>query len=219
MFAHIFFYEPAEATNLQQAIGRHLDNEIIRSGLLNLVRLFPPDDVVPEPEFRGVHHLPATAVRSVIEQLYALPVAVAYDLRQTSQALAPAGGRDPYRPVEAFARPFSSLLSIDVIRPIREKSETAIPTGLIVEDVRSRLAALQGVVDWLFAQNAITTTAGSPLLRLAKKPFRFQATFNPLNAADLDVLLACELLESRVPENARTVGDVTRQDDGRQRDH
>jgi hypothetical protein len=32
---------------------------------------------------------------------------------------------------------------------------------------------------------------------LAKRPFRFQATFNPLNAADLDVLLACELLENR----------------------
>src|SRR3546814_7006337 len=72
-YAHIFFYEPAEATNLQRAIGRHLDDERIRSGLLHLVRLFPPEDVVPEPEFRGVHHLPATAIRSVIEQLCALP--------------------------------------------------------------------------------------------------------------------------------------------------
>src|SRR3546814_12541519 len=36
-----------------------------------------------------------------------------------------------------------------------------------------------------------------PLLRLAKKPFRFQASFDPLNAIDLDVLLACELLENR----------------------
>jgi hypothetical protein len=106
-YAHIFFYEPAEATNLQQAIGRHLDNEIIREGLLHLVRLFPPEEVVPEPEFRGVHHLPATAIRSVLEQLYALPVVVAYDLRQTSEALALVGAETPYRPAEAFARPFS----------------------------------------------------------------------------------------------------------------
>src|SRR5262249_30069027 len=35
------------------------------------------------------------------------------------------------------------------------------------------------------------------LLRLAKKPFRFHASFDPLNAVDLDVLLACELLENR----------------------
>jgi len=39
---------------------------------MSTVRIFPPDDVVPEPEFRGAHHLPATAVRSVVEQLYAL---------------------------------------------------------------------------------------------------------------------------------------------------
>src|SRR3546814_8146531 len=91
-YAHIFFYEPAEATNLQRAIGRHLDDERIRSGLLHLVRLFPPEDVVPEPEFRGVHHLPATAIRSVIEQLWALPVAVAFDLRQVSRAIEVAGG-------------------------------------------------------------------------------------------------------------------------------
>lgn len=65
-YAHIFFYEPAEAANLQRAIGRHLDNEVIRAGLLHLVRLFPPEDIVPEPEFRGVHHLPATAIRSVL---------------------------------------------------------------------------------------------------------------------------------------------------------
>ncbi|PDQ20096.1 hypothetical protein CN311_16000 [Mesorhizobium sanjuanii] len=197
VYAHIFFYEPAEATNLQQAIGRHLDNVTIREGLLHLVRLFPPEEVVPEPEFRGVHHLPATAIRSVLEQLYALPVIVAYDLRQTSQALALVGAEAPYRPSEAFARPFSSLLSIDVIRPIREGSETAIPTSAIVADVSARLDALQGVIRWLFDQNALATADGRPMLRLAKKPFRFQASFDPLNAADLDVLLACELLENR----------------------
>ena len=196
-YAHIFFYEPSEATNLQQAIGRHLDNEIIREGLLHLVRLFPPEEVVPEPEFRGMHHLPATAIRSVLEQLYALPVVVAYDLRQTSEALALVGAEAPYRPAEAFARPFSSLLSIDVIRPIRERNPNALPTSAIVEDVSARLDALQGVIKWLFAENAVATAAGRPLLRLAKKPFRFQASFNPLNAADLDVLLACELLENR----------------------
>ena len=106
IFAHIYFYEPAEAVNLQRAVGRHLDNQHIRSGLLNLVRLFPPEDVVPEPEFRGVHHLPATAVRSVIEQLWALPISVAHDLRQVSQVLADNGARSAYHPEQRFARPF-----------------------------------------------------------------------------------------------------------------
>jgi len=35
------------------------------------------------------------------------------------------------------------------------------------------------------------------MLRLAKKPFRLHATFDPLQAGDLDVLRALELLENR----------------------
>lgn len=196
--AHIFFYEPAEATSLQNAIGRHLDHEMIRNGLLHLVRLFPPEDVVPEPEFRGVHHLPATAVRSVVEQLFALPVSVSNDLRQVSQALAKAGAGPAYNPADGFYRQFSSLLSIDVIRPIREGDADALSVEAVRDDVSRRLGALQGIVAWLFAKSASVEAAeGKPLLRLAKKPFRFHATFDPLNAVDLDVLVACELLENR----------------------
>ncbi len=195
--AHIFLFEPPEAVNLQRAVGRHLEDTRIRSGLLNLVRLFPPDDVVPEPEFRGVHHLPATAVRSVLEQLYALPVSVSYDLRQVSEALLNAGGGPAYIPAEGFERPFSSLLSIDVIRNLRDGRKGAKTPEQIKADVVGRLSALQGVVEWLFARNAEASKAGGPLLRLAKKPFRFQETFDPLNAVDLDILVACELLENR----------------------
>jgi len=197
IFAHIFFYEAAEAINLQKAIGRHLDDPRIRGGLLHLVRLFPPEEVVPEPEFRGAHHLPATAVRSVLEQLYALPTAVSYDLRQTSQALAAVGGGPAYLPAPGFERPFSALLSIDVIRGFREAAIGAPTSAAIEADVSARLAALDGVVAWLFAQHADAEGRGVPLLRLNKRPFQFQQSFNPLEAGDLDVLLACELLENR----------------------
>lgn len=197
VYAHIFLFEPTEAINLQKAVARHLDDERIRGGLLHLVRLFPPEDVVPEPEFRGMHHLPATAVRSVMEQLYALPVAVSYDLRQVSGALAGAGGGPAYVPQDGFERPFSSLLSMDVIRNLRDGRPLAKSPDEITSDVRSRLDALYGVIRWLFAENEKAKAAGAPVLRLAKKPFRFQATFDPLNAVDLDVLLACELLENR----------------------
>lgn len=197
VIAHIFLFEPAEALNLQKAVGRHLDDPRVREGLLNLVRLFPPEDVVPEPEFRGIHHLPATAVRSVLEQLFALPVAVSYDLRQVSAALAGLGGGPQYQPADGFERPFSSLLSIDVIRSLREGARGAKTTAQIQSDVQGRLEALHGVIEWLRARNEEATVLGSPLLRLSKKPFRFQETFDPLDVKDLDVLLACELLENR----------------------
>lgn len=206
LYSHIFFFEPSEAKTLQAAIGRHLGNPFIRGGLLNLVRLFPPDEVVPEPEFRGMHHLPATAVRSVVEQLFAVPATVAYDLRQVSQALSAAGGGPSYTPAEGFHREFSSLLSIDVIRPIRDGKSTAHSLDDVRADVAARLTALGGVIQWLYEKNREATDAGAPLLRLAKKPFRFHANFDPLNAVDLDVLLACELLEERAGRLEALVG-------------
>lgn len=193
--AHIFLYEPAEAANLQRAVGRHLEDPRIRGGLLHLVRLFPPEDVVPEPEFRGAHHLPATAVRSVVEQLYGLSASVAYDLRQVSGALAASGAiRAPYAPEPGFARPFSSLLSIDVIRGLREGRPRSPDVTQVSADVAARLRTLGQIVGWLFAENA---AAPEPMLRLNKRPFRLHASFDPLNADDLDLLLACEILESR----------------------
>lgn len=193
--AHIFIFEPAEARAIQAAIGRHLTDPQVRTGLLHAVRLFPPDDVVPEPEFKGAHHLPATAVRSVIEQLYALPTTVAYDLRQVSEALLAAGQIDTsYTPVGLFQRDFSSLLAMEVIRSLREGKRDAVRVDQVEADVRNRLETVARLVDWLTSQNA---AANPPFLRLEKQPFRFQSTLNPLDAGDLDLLHAYELLDSR----------------------
>jgi hypothetical protein len=199
LYAHIFLYEAAEAIALQSAVGRHLDDPRVRTGLLHMVRLFPPDEVVPEPEFRGMQHLPATALRSVVEQLLCLPVTVSYDLRQVSRALFAAGLiADAYVPGAPFERPFSSLLALDVSRNMREARRGAADQDAIRSDVSARLSASRAIADWLRAEHRRRIEAGEqPMLRLNKQPFRLQATFNPLDAGDLDVLRAFELLENR----------------------
>lgn len=192
---HIFIYEPTEAKAIQAAIGRHLDDLDIRSSLLHAVRLFPPDDVVPEPEFKGAHHLPATALRSVVEQLYALPCKVSYDLRQVSETIASAGGiAEPYAPAGVFRRDFSSLLAMEAIRSLREGGKDGVTVAQVEADVRARLNTTAELVPWLQHENLASVT---PFLRLEKQPFRFQATLDPLNAGDLDLLHAYELLDSR----------------------
>ena len=199
LYAHIFLYEAAEAVALQNAVKRHLDDPRVRIGLLHMVRLFPPDEVVPEPEFRGMQHLPATALRSVVEQLLSLPVMVSYDLRQVSGALFAAGLiTHEYAPGAPFERPFSSLLSLEVSRNLREKRPGGPGRDAIRSDVAARLSATQAIADWLRAEHRRRLEAGGqPMLRLNKQPFRLQATFNPLDAGDLDVLRAFELLENR----------------------
>src|SRR5690606_26034013 len=47
LYAHIFVYEATEALALQNAVKRHLEDPRVRVGLLHMVRLFPPDEVVP----------------------------------------------------------------------------------------------------------------------------------------------------------------------------
>lgn len=199
LYAHIFVYEATEALALQNAVKRHLEDPRVRAGLLHVVRLFPPDEVVPEPEFRGMQHLPATALRSVVEQLLSLPVTVSYDLRQVSAALHRAGlVATAYDPASGFERPFSSLLALDVSRNLREGRGKGPDADAIRTDVSARLAATQAISDWLRAEHRRRSLAGElPMLRLNKQPFRLQATFNPLDAGDLDVLRAFELLENR----------------------
>lgn len=197
--AHIFFYEASESRSLQGAIQRHLADPRIRAGLLHMVRLFPPEDIIPEPEFRGIDHLPATAVRSVMEQLFALPATVSYDLRQVSQSLVYSGDFSvPYVPEASFERPFSSLLSIEISRALREKKAGAGLIDEVQRDVRQRLRSTLAIVRWLERVHDKRVAEGkAPLLRLTKRPFRFQATFDPIDMADLDALAALELLENR----------------------
>lgn len=197
--AHIFMYEPKEALNLQNAVKRHLQDPRVREGLLHMVRLFPPDDIIPEPELRGMQHLPATALRSVVEQLFALPVEASYDLRQVSQALLSKGLVETgYSPAPGFERRFSSLLSLAVSRGLRERRRGAHDANAVGLDVSARLSATRAIADWLKSEHTRRVDAGQgAMLRLKKKPFRLHATFDPLNAQDLELLRAFELLENR----------------------
>ena len=199
---HIFVYEPSEANDLRDALANHLDDSNIRTGLIHLVRMFPPEEVrAPEPEYRGAHHLPASALRSVMEQLYVLPAKVSYDLARVSNALVEATPplQSPYLPSSLFARPFSARLSIDVMRQFGDKPEWVEATR---QDAIARLSAMQGLCQWILADNA---QSGHDFLRLRKPPFRFQEQFHPLDAVDLDVLLAQELLQSRAERLAALV--------------
>ena len=144
-----------------------------------------------------MHHLPATAVKSVLEQLWALPVSVAYDLRQVSKAIASVVAAPQMHPLISSPAPSHLFYRSTLLGLLREKHPAAVPVASIEQDVTARLDALQGVIAWLFGEHRNAAAAGTPLLRLAKKPFRFHASFDPLNAVDLDVLLACELLENR----------------------
>lgn len=191
--AHLYTYEPAEASDLQLAIGRHLSDVAVRAALLELIRIFPPEEAIPDPTYRSYHNLPAAALRQVVDQLYILPAKVSLDLKQVSQAFDQLPERPEviYRPAPEFWQPFSSRLSIDRGQEMR-MGEADFPA--IEEDARQRLMALCALRAWLEEQNR---SASVKFLRLHKRPFRFGDPFDPLGGEDLEILRAFQLLESR----------------------
>lgn len=198
--AHLFVYEPSEAADLRAALGRHLGDPAVRTSLLHILRMFPPDEIPPEPEYKGVQHLPASAIRAVFDDLYALPVSVAHDLRSVTTALAAADPlfTEAYLPEPQFSRPFSSRLNIEACRGLKDGS---LSPAAIADDMARRLRATISLAHWLAADNRVARGTAEPgFLRLKKKPFRWQTGFDPLDATELDVIRAQELLDRRCRE-------------------
>lgn len=199
IIAHLFIYEPSEAADLAAALGMHLNDNAICTALLHMLRMFPPEDFVPEPEYHGVPHLPATSLRSIVETLLATPVRVSHNLGGVTRALADTASPAlscAYRPETACQRPFSSRLNIDACHDLKTGT---LSSEIVEADVRARLLAMSALVRWLIDRNA---EASDKFLRLKKPPFRWQQKFEPLNAADLQVLLAHELLDAKTKELA-----------------
>lgn len=192
---HFFTFEPAESKDLAEALGRHVAHERVGDPFLNLIRIFPPDGSIPEPGYRGFHHLPLCAVRSVVEELYALPVPLTYDLRRVCEGLRRADAYEGpcYEPEDKFKQAFSSRLPLTLMDQLED---SAIQASVRLDVVR-RLDALGGLVSWLETENS-SLEASDRFLRLKKAAFQLHASISPLGAHDLEVLRAQVLLNSRV---------------------
>jgi hypothetical protein len=189
---HIFVYEASEAVDLGAALGRHLQADGVRNGLVDLIRMFPPNEVNPEPAYRGYHRLPASALRTVLEDVFELPVKVSYDLARVSAALsvAPSPLAGGYAPTPDFSRPFSSRLSIKQCIAI---GEGRADFDAVARDVEARLSAMHAIACWLEDRNA-ELPAPDRFLRLRKQPFRLAADVDPFGVDSLELLRATELM-------------------------
>ena len=51
--------------------------------ILQFARMFPPDDFMPEPEFKGVNHLSWLLSSTCHTRCFALPIRVSYDIAKS----------------------------------------------------------------------------------------------------------------------------------------
>lgn len=85
--AHIFFWDALELKQLGRMLRRHMDDPAVLEKIELLMRLFPPENVLPDPDlFRSQ---PGTVVKEVIRMLVGLPLAHDYTLLEAASAFFP----------------------------------------------------------------------------------------------------------------------------------
>jgi hypothetical protein len=100
--SHIFFWDMLEVRQLRRMFERHMNHPDVVDLIELLIRLFPPENVLPDPNlFRSQ---PGTIVKAVVRLLLGLPIPHDYALFETANILFPVMNEngEPYR----FQLPF-----------------------------------------------------------------------------------------------------------------
>jgi hypothetical protein len=90
--AQVFVWEPGEIRQLKRMLQRHMDAPGMTEAIQLLLRLFPPDDVLPDPD--AFKSQPYTVVKEAFRQLVGLPLPHDYTLLDTVDAFYPLKKKD-----------------------------------------------------------------------------------------------------------------------------
>lgn len=105
-----FFWDELEIRHLRSVLGRYRHDTEFAATASEVLSMFPPEDVLPEPELFCTQ--PATIVKRVVQQLIGLPLECDYGLLDTANVLYPAlDAEGKPRFVRKHAYGFSSPLS------------------------------------------------------------------------------------------------------------
>lgn len=92
MSAHIFFWDALEIKQLGRMLRRHIVDPVVAEKTELLMRFFPPDDALPDPDiFRSQ---PGTVVKEVFRTIVGVPVAHDYTLFDVASVFFPFKKKD-----------------------------------------------------------------------------------------------------------------------------
>jgi len=204
---HFYIYDTLDVQTLKGLVERHLLDPgppelLVELG--NLVRLFPPESVLPDTEtFRT---MPATVLVPMLRTLVALPVPYAYDLRSVSELYGPERSPYRFRTPYGFSWELSNQVAFERIHDVwngtrftyqqRGAERTLAPAEILAEirgAVLAKLRATDSIVRRLKAD------MGDRLL-LRKEPFQLGANGERLPDATLEALRVFTTLEASFAE-------------------
>ncbi len=204
---HFYIYDTLDVLTLKGLIERHLfdtDPPELLAELSNLIRLFPPESVLPDAEtFRTI---PATVVVQMLRVLVALPVAYGYDLRTVSEIYQPESGGYRFRTPYGFSWEHSNQIAFERIHDVwegtsftyqqRGDERTLDPPTILAEitnAIRTKLRATDSIV------RRLKDDLKDRLL-LRKEPFQLYTSGQPLQVQMLEALRIFTTLEVSLDE-------------------
>jgi len=86
--AHVFFWNQLEVKQLLRMLERHMTDPRVVDRVELLIRLFPPDSILP-PDAEAFKSQPGTVVKDVVKQLVGLPLSHDYTLLEAASSFFP----------------------------------------------------------------------------------------------------------------------------------
>jgi DNA replication ATP-dependent helicase Dna2 len=113
--SHIFFWDLLEVRQIRRMFERHMNHPEVVDLIELLIRLFPPNQVLPDPDI--FKSQPGTVVKDVVRLILGLPVPHDYSLFDTGNTLFPVRNEngDPYefRLPFGFSTPMSDQIPFE----------------------------------------------------------------------------------------------------------
>lgn len=217
--AHIFFGDGLEVKQLKRMFERHMENEQVVDMIELLIRMFPPDSILPDPDM--FKSQPGTVVKDVLNMLFGLPIAHDYTLFEVANIFYPYVNKEGKQFVYQAPFGFETVMSdqipyerayelwedkiflrkFDPNYPTKPEFWRKYSRGEVYESLKqtvfTRLHALEHIVgmlrknhkDLLTLKKPIFSAAASSKARLPEQARKLIA-FEKLNAA-------CDEIENR----------------------
>lgn len=165
----VYLWDSVTYDHLVRVIGRHLSAILTNKKLKQLAWLFPPEEVVPNPDITS-RKSPITVVRDVVRAVVATPVPHYYSLLQVARqyhSSRTAAPYDKFAVPDNFEDPLSDQIPSERAHEIWTKSGTRpwnVQLDNLQRAVKTRLSALESVTQRL--QEDLDTRLGytAPLI-------------------------------------------------------
>jgi len=168
----IYIWDTLEYEHLTRVVGRHLDHILANQNISYLAWLFPPDDLLENPDM-VTRRSPLTIVRDVVRGLVAAPVEHYYSLLQVARQFYESGlppNIATFNPHPLFTTPLSDQIPSERAHEIWSKVTTPNhwQTQLMryQDTVTLRLRALETVAKRLEDELRPVLVQSAPVIRI-----------------------------------------------------